>query len=208
MKKIYTFTLFLVIALLTFNCFPYKRANAAGETMYFVQKTNMYVGKVMTVEIKVNTAGTEVNAVQADFTYPSSQLELVSISGINSAFGVNASTTASTGVVSISRGSLPPPVTGDVLVATVYFKVKLPDVANLQFQNTSGLYDSVDNQNVLDVKTDASFTPLSGASPVYRLRNNNTGARIFTTSLTEHNNAVANYPGWVSEGTAFYALTN
>ena len=79
------------------------------------------------VAIRVNTGGDPVIAVQANLTYDSSKLECVSISNDGSAFGIEAQNFGAGGQVKIARGVTggQPPVTGDVLVATVTFKAKV-----------------------------------------------------------------------------------
>ena len=85
--------------------------------------TSAVIGSSFNIGIYVNTGGNNVNAVQANLTYPANQLDFVSISS-SAAFGVDAQSTGGGGSVTIARGNIQP-VSGNQLVATVRFKAKV-----------------------------------------------------------------------------------
>jgi hypothetical protein len=97
-------------------------ASAAGASLYFVPTNLIVSGSTYSVQVRVNTGGTAADAVEADFTYPTSLLTYNNTDLSSSAFSVTASSTGGGGSVSIQLGATPPYVTGDALVATVNFR--------------------------------------------------------------------------------------
>lgn len=82
------------------------------------------VGSIIPVQVRVNTGGDPVNAVQANLSYNASQLAYEKYDGTGSAFSLMANTQADSGSLKMARatGGGAAPVTGDVLFVTVYFK--------------------------------------------------------------------------------------
>ncbi len=196
---------FAAIALAVSSCLAglSGQALAAGGTMYLQPGTIMATGSDFTVQIRVNTGGQNVNAVESDLTYPTGQLTFVSINAAWSAFDVDASSTGGSGSVSVTRGSTVPH-SGDLLVATLLFHVVGTGAVNLVFQNSSALVESAGSTDILTTKTNGSYTSIAGPLiPVYRLANWMTHERLFTIDSNERDNAVAHIPGWVSEGVSF-----
>jgi chitinase len=109
----------------------------------------MGVNGNFSVQVRENSSTTTVNAVQANFSYPASLVDFVSISGTGSAFTTEAQATGGTGQVNIARGIIGS-VTGDQLVATVNFKAKTTGgIANMAFTTGTALVNSSTNQNLL-----------------------------------------------------------
>jgi outer membrane biosynthesis protein TonB len=121
-------------------------------------------GQAITVQVMVNTGGQPVNAVQADFTYPSSKLQFQSIDGAGSVMGIDASSTGGGGSVSIARGSTSP-YTGTGLLATVRFTALASGSAALTFSASSAVVRSTDNTNIAGTMTGASYTLSVPATP-------------------------------------------
>jgi hypothetical protein len=132
---------------------------AGAASLYFAPASGSYTaGSTLSVQVMVNTAGESVNAVQADFTYPTSRLQFASIDATGSAFDVAASGTGGGGSVSIARGKIGT-VTGTALVATVRFTVlSSAGSAALAFQGSSAVVRSSDNTNVLGSTPGATYT--------------------------------------------------
>jgi hypothetical protein len=189
----------LVIALLL-AVIPAPAKAAGSGAMYFRQTSSMVVGSTLTVQVRVNSGGHSVNAVQSDFTYPTNLLTFSSIDLTGSAFGITAQQTGGSGTVNIGLGASAP-VSGDLQVANITFNVASGGTADLTFLGTSALTDSGSNTDVLGTTTAVHFTSTSTAAvPIYRL--NNGGRYLFTTSSTERDTAVSTY-GYTYEGSPF-----
>ncbi|EKD91433.1 MAG: hypothetical protein ACD_30C00005G0001 [uncultured bacterium] len=129
------------------------------------------------VQVRVNTNGEPINAVEAVVNYPIASLEYVSIDGTGSSFGLEVPTTTSPGSVTISRGTVAP-VNGDGLIATLTFKpIIASGVAAISFSAASQAISSNSNSNILQNRGDgtinigsqtgsASFTLISNTNPV------------------------------------------
>lgn len=102
------------------------------------------------VAVRVDTGGEEVNAVQANLTYPADRLEFVSIDPAGSAFEITAQSVGGNGSIKISRGTLTP-VTGDKLIATVNFKALSGDgSAEVVFASGSAVSRYSDSTDVMN----------------------------------------------------------
>jgi hypothetical protein len=188
----------LPLTLLIFTPLSGAVKAAGNSNMYFAPAGIMVNGSSFSVQVRVNTDGSTADAVEADFTYPTSTLSYTSTSLAGSAFDVNASVTGGGGSVSLQLGSTTG-VTGDALVGTVTFSVLAQSSAVLSFQNSSLLLHS--GSNFLVTKTN-----IQTLIPIYRLANWITHERLFTLNSAERDNAVAHIPGWVYEGVAFNAV--
>lgn len=139
----------------------------AANSIYVTPSAGSYpAGSSLTVEIRENTSSL-VNAVQADMRY-SDNLQFVGIDAAGTAFGIDASSTGSGGLVSIARGTIEP-VRGDQLVAKVSFKVLATGAATLKLEDSSIVLSSETNTNVITVRNSAAFNgasmPPSTATP-------------------------------------------
>lgn len=118
-------------------------------TIYFNPPTQGYtVGSNITIEIRENSGSTGVNAVQANFSYPSDKLTFVSSDGSGSGFTTEAQNVGGNGTVTLARGIIGS-LTGDQLIAKVTFKVNTTGTANLSFINGSALISASTNQNII-----------------------------------------------------------
>jgi hypothetical protein len=133
-------------------------AAIAGNRIYLnPASANPGVGQTVTVEVRENSGSTAINAVQANFTYPTSRLQFVSISADGSAFPVQAENSGTGGQVKIARGTTTP-VSGDQLLAKVTFKVTASGSAPLAFNTGTALASSTTHGNVLGATTGATYT--------------------------------------------------
>jgi hypothetical protein len=207
--KIKTFlkqaSLLSLLAALLVALVPTPTKAAGNAAIYFRQTSTMVVGSSLTVQVRVNSAGHNVNAVQADFTYPTSLLTFSSIDLTGSAFDITAQQSGSSGTVNIGLGASTP-VSGDLQVANITFNVASGGTADLPFLGTSALTDSTSSTDVLGTLTTGHFTSTSTAAvPIYRL--NNGGRYLFTTSSAERDAAVSTY-GYTYEGSPFNVYTS
>jgi hypothetical protein len=182
------------------------RAAAISTSLYFA-KGSATSGTDLYVEVRENSSTQPVNAVEADFTYPTSQLTYVGTNNTGTGFEVTASETGGSGSVSIQLGTVTPK-TGDQLVATVHFTVAAAGVTNLNFQNSSLLLNA--GINMLSQKNNAKFFGIAGPMvPVYRMFNTINNDRLLTMDSNEYNYWLARpTSGWRDEGVAFYLLTS
>jgi hypothetical protein len=118
-------------------------------TIYFNPPSQTFsVGSTFTIDIRENSGSATVNAVQANFSYPSDKLTFVSADGSASPFTTEAQSIGGNGQVSLARGVVGS-LTGDQLISKITFKVNITGVANLSFVNGSALIDSTSNQNII-----------------------------------------------------------
>jgi hypothetical protein len=139
---------------------------AAAGSMYLTPASGSYAaGSTLTVTVRINTYGDNVNAVQADLTYPTSKLSFQSVDATASAFDITAPTSGGNGAVSIARGKIGN-VVGDVEVAKVKFTVlSSPGSAAITINNSSVIARSSDSVNILVNKTGGTYTIPSPATP-------------------------------------------
>src|SRR5262245_27365953 len=110
-------------------------AGAAGSASLYLSPASASVvkGNTLTVKVYENSGSTEVNAVQANLTYPTSLLTYKSYSS-SSAFSIEAENpSGNTGSLHFSRGNITPR-TGVQLVVTVLFQAAASSgTANVNF---------------------------------------------------------------------------
>jgi uncharacterized protein (DUF58 family) len=119
----------------------------------------MQVGDSMTLSVRLNTNGQEVNAVQADFTYPSDKFEFVSTDSVGSVFSIEAQSTGGSGVVNIARGSTTPVNGSDLFVTNLNFRaIGSGRKIQIRFTDTSAVLRAADSFNILQKKLNGSYT--------------------------------------------------
>jgi hypothetical protein len=123
--------------------------------------SNVTAGANFNVEVRVNTNGQTVNALQTDISYPTNLLSVVSISNTNGDFGIEAQKTDSNGAISLAYGTITPK-SGDLLVVTITFLAKSSGTANVAFANASVISD-VSNTDVLKSSIDGQYTIIGSA---------------------------------------------
>lgn len=112
-------------------------------------------GEEFKVEIRIDTGGSSVNAVQANLNYPEDKLELVRIDMGGSDFEVGASHEGGSGEIKIGRGNIEER-TGRLLVASLIFKSLGGGDAKVDFAEGTALVDS--GQEVETSKQSATYT--------------------------------------------------
>jgi chitodextrinase len=165
----YTMAIFLAVVMIVVGVYTaYKTFAASGALTLSPTSSSPSLGSTFTVSIFENSGSDTVNAVQSDLTYPTSQLQFVSIDGTGSAFSIDAQADGSTaGKVLIGRGtSGGTTVTGSQLVTTVTFRAIGLGAANITFANTSHI---VTNGNpptdVLVTATGGTYTVVDTSAP-------------------------------------------
>lgn len=131
-------------------------AHAAGTQLYLSPAAaTVAQGSTFAVAVRITT-DEAINAVQANFTYPSGQVEFVGINATDSSFKTEAPSFGGGGNVSIARGQIGG-VKGDALLATVTFKALAGSgSAKMEFSaGTEAMRDS-NNTNALSGTTGAT----------------------------------------------------
>lgn len=99
-----------------------KKSKQPSVGIYVTSNSNSVKnGGLLTVDIWTNSLDEQVNAVQAEVSYPASQLEVVDINSTDSAFSISAQEIAQNGLIKLARGANPP-VNGTSKVASVTFR--------------------------------------------------------------------------------------
>jgi hypothetical protein len=132
----------------------------AAKVKLVPSSTSVAPNQDFTVEVRMNSGTVEVNAIQADFSYPADKLQFVSIDGTGSAFTTEAPSTGAAGKVSIARGNIQP-VSGDKLVAKVTFKALAAGSAQLSFVNGTALLKASDNTDIIGGLTNTAGTTIT-----------------------------------------------
>lgn len=111
------------------------------------------------VEARVNSGTNPINAIQADVTYDSAKLDVVSIDRSTSAFPIEAQHTVGTGTINMARGTTTA-VTGDKLIAIITFKPKATasGTAQANFATSSEVMSSITNTNILTQRNGGTYT--------------------------------------------------
>lgn len=131
----------------------------AGAELYITPASNSYSnGATVTITIRENSRSTQVNAVQANLTYPTARLQFQSINTSSSPFTTTLQSTGGSGNVQIGVGSLGSSVTGDAVVATVTFTAIATGSAQIQFAAGSGIAQTSDSTDICKKKTGSSYT--------------------------------------------------
>lgn len=149
---------------------PPHAVQAAGVQLYMSSSaSSVEKGATFTVSVRMNAAGEDINAVQADFSYSTSNLEFVAI-GSASDFSLQPQSSGSGGTVSLTRGHFAPGLTGDKLVATVAFKALVDSgTTTLIFNSSSQALRNADSSDALTGTSGLTFSfvapPVVDATP-------------------------------------------
>lgn len=135
-------------------------ATPPAPTVYLTPAAKTYpVNTTFTVQVRENSGTTAVNAVQANFSYPTNLLQFVSIDTTGTAFTTIAPSSGGSGQVSIAQGIIGS-LTGDQLIATVTFKtLTTGGTAAMAFTSGTALLNSTTNTDIL-----GSLSATGGAS--------------------------------------------
>jgi chitodextrinase len=119
-------------------------------------------GTAFSVAVYENSGTAQVNAVQANLTYPASSLTLTSISTTNTAFPLEAQSTGGSGTITMARAinGGTAPLTGQQLVATLNFTSNMTTgSATVAFAAGSAVVSSVDNTALVLTTQSGTYSP-------------------------------------------------
>ena len=133
---------------------------ATGSTTLYLSpaSSTTNVGSTLSVTVRENSGSTDVNAVEADFSYPSNLLQYASTDFSSSAFEIAASSTGGSGTVSIARGTVNLTLSGDQVIGIVNFNVLAAGSATLSFLNSSAVAATSNSANTIGTMTGGSYT--------------------------------------------------
>src|SRR5262249_20296593 len=114
------------------------------------------VGAELDVQIRVNAGSQFTNAVQANFTYPSSQLSVLGFDNSTSSFLVVAQQQPSNGLIQLAHDTLTP-VNGDADLTTVRFQVIGTGTAQVCPAGQSEIVNSSTHQAISSTMSGAAF---------------------------------------------------
>lgn len=117
------------------------QSQAATTNFYLYEASKSVVeNSQISVAIRINATAQAADLVSVKLTYPASKLELIGgVNYTNSAFAIPALETLSAGSIVITRGTLPPAVNTDALIATLTFKV-ISGTSSVDFLPSSAAY--------------------------------------------------------------------
>jgi len=150
MLRINTFNFLLVFLILTLV--PWI-ANAGGASLFLLPSSESFnIGDTFSVEVKVDTAGSPINAAQAFIYFPVDKLEVLNISKDDSVFSLwpqEPTFSNSTGQVSFT-GGLPHPGCQDIKnLITIEFMAKEEGQAHFTFDTAQVLADDGKGTDIL-----------------------------------------------------------
>ena len=117
------------------------------------------VGGMVSVELRLDTNSYDINAVQANLSYPTDKLEFVNIDSSTSAFSVEAQTAGGNGSVAVARGAINPVNNSAAIVTTVNFKALAPGrKIQIQYTQDSMAVTPPDGKNVLQKTAGTQIT--------------------------------------------------
>lgn len=159
MKKFFSRLLYFAFVLVIF--FEIRSPIDAAGSLYLSPRTQTVAkNATLSVSVRMNSGGDQVNAVQANLTYSADKLDFISISSAGSSFPIDAASAGGSGTVSISRGVIGTGISGDKLIATVRFRVNASaqGSAAINFSGGSALVRGSDQANILGGSTGGNYT--------------------------------------------------
>jgi len=148
-------------------------------------------GENIAISVRVNTAGEQINAVQANLSYSQDKLQFLNIDASTSAFSVPAENSGGSGIVRIARSLAggQAPLSGDFMVAIVNFKAIASGSASVSFDSSSLVAKAVvPAVDILGTSTGGAYTintPTASPAPTNTNKQNTTSKS--TTSTTNTN---------------------
>jgi preprotein translocase subunit SecG len=136
------------------------KGGAPAVSLYLTPSSGTFaVGDSFTADIRVNTLGQPVNAVQANLVYPADKFQAVSTDYTGSVFTIQAAESLGSGTVQIARGNVEAINAPDALLAKVTFRtLSTGRKVKISFGSGSAIVRSTDNVNILSRMTSGSYT--------------------------------------------------
>ena len=124
------------------------------------------VGSNLVMTIHEDSGSAAINAIQANFDYPTDKFDFAGIDVSTSDFGLEASMSGDGGKIRIARAVTPgdPAVTGDKVVAVVTLRAKAAGTAQLTNPGGSAIVRADDATDVLTTVTGGNYTITGGAA--------------------------------------------
>jgi hypothetical protein len=204
--KLYGLAAALGLALVLGSLLPSSsQAAPAPPSLYLNPATqNIAPNTAFTVEVHENSGTTNINALQANLSYPTANLTLNSIDYSTSAFTLQAQSVGANGVINIARGQVGG-LTGDQIVAVLHFTTTAAvATANIAFTSGSGLANSATNTNILPSLSSTAGDSINVSNATVSLSANPSsvttgGSSTLTWSSTNVSSCTATTPsGWTS----------
>ncbi len=130
-----------------------SRAAPNPPTIYLTPSGQTFASNTtFTIQVREDSGNSPVNAVQANFSYPTNLVEFVSIDTSNGAFATIAESSGANGQIKIAAASSPgtTPPTGDRLIASVTFRTRsVSGSVNMNFLSGTALVSSQTNNDLL-----------------------------------------------------------
>jgi hypothetical protein len=144
------------------------RAPKAPSVYLTPNRSSSSVGANVVLELRENSGTVPVNAFEVLVDYPNTVLELVGFAPNQAVFDVAAEYSATTGMVTITRGSTAQ-VTGDQLIGTLTFKVISKGNANVVVNQNSTLITPNSTDQDIGNPVNIASTPESKGSATIRI---------------------------------------
>lgn len=154
-----------------FTFFVLSAQVASASTIYFSPSSGDYtVGGILTANIMVNTGGVPINNADAIINFPSSLLEVVSVSKSGSIFSLWVEEPAfsnAAGTISFNGGIPTPGFNGSAgKLLTVTFRVRKSGVSSLVFSTASVRANDGLGTDILKTKSQAKYNLIVEEEPV------------------------------------------
>lgn len=136
-----------------------QRGTSKGGIIYLAPLSGSYSnGATVTLQIRMNSGGTAVNAVQSNLSYPTTQLQLISVDTTGSPFTTTIQNTGGGGIIQLGVGILAGSTSGDKLVGTITMSVLSTGSAAVSFAAGSGIARASDAVDICTKRTGGSYT--------------------------------------------------
>ncbi len=158
-------------AVFAFCFFILTAQTASAATMYFSPSSGDFtVGNILNASVLVNTGGVSVNNADAVINFPSSLLEIISVTKSSSIFSLWVEEPAfsnSAGTISFNGGIPTPGFNGSAgKLLNVTFRVRNPGLASLVFSSAAVRANDGYGTDILKTKSQAQFNLISEEKPV------------------------------------------
>jgi hypothetical protein len=190
----------IFISMLVINVsFP---AKATSERLYFNELTTPEVNKTYVIEARIDPNGTSVNAVQFEFAYNPTLLQIVNIDSNTSAFEIEGEQSNIGNKIVLARGTINN-ITTDSLVA--FIEVRPLAQTALSFTNNANIVNG--GFAIPSIKEDLNINP---NTPVFRFWSEQNKRHFYTSNATEKQQVIDLYDDnvWKYEGVANYAKSS
>lgn len=121
-------------------------------------EVSLKTGDTLDVQIRENSYGNTVNALQANVSYSDTLLQFNSADTTGGAFTTTVQNTGGSGLFQLGVAVLGGSVTGDQLVGTIHFTALASGTASLTFATGSGIASADTNTNICNQQVGASYT--------------------------------------------------